>query len=108
MRLAFSPKPKPDKPGLQLYVRFDPTVNGNGGGGAGNGGADTATVDDTRPCTDGSGLQCLQLPIVYRDFHGLEMTDNTASPDFFYIDDVNPPSTQMTWPVTYDAARDAR
>jgi glucoamylase len=24
-----------------LYVRFDPTLNGNGGGGAGNGGADT-------------------------------------------------------------------
>ena len=32
---------------LQLYVRFDPTVNGNGGGGSGNGGADSATVDDT-------------------------------------------------------------
>jgi glucan 1,4-alpha-glucosidase len=28
-----------------LYVRFDPTVNGNGGGGTGNGGADSATVD---------------------------------------------------------------
>ena len=32
-------------PAYQLYVRFDPTVNGNGGGGAGNGGADSATVD---------------------------------------------------------------
>jgi glucoamylase len=30
---------------LQLYVRFDPTVNGNGGGGSGNGGADSATTD---------------------------------------------------------------
>ena len=29
-------------PTLRLYVRFDPTVNGNGGGGAGNGGADSA------------------------------------------------------------------
>jgi glucoamylase len=28
-----------------VYVRFDPTVNGNGGGGSGNGGADNATVD---------------------------------------------------------------
>ena len=27
----------------RLYVRLDPTVNGNGGGGAGNGGADTGT-----------------------------------------------------------------
>ena len=31
--------------GLQLFVRLDPTVNGNGGGGSGNGGADDATVD---------------------------------------------------------------
>src|SRR6185437_9370836 len=30
---------------LRLYVRFDPTVNGNGGGGAGNGGADSALTD---------------------------------------------------------------
>ena len=34
----------PESNGLQLYVRFDPTVNGNGGGGSGNGGADSATV----------------------------------------------------------------
>jgi glucan 1,4-alpha-glucosidase len=32
---------------LALYVRFDPTVNGNGGGGSGNGGADSATIDTT-------------------------------------------------------------
>ena len=30
---------------LALYLRLDPTVNGNGGGGSGNGGADNATVD---------------------------------------------------------------
>jgi glucoamylase len=29
----------------KVFVRFDPTVNGNGGGGSGNGGADNATVD---------------------------------------------------------------
>jgi glucan 1,4-alpha-glucosidase len=40
-------KLKPSKPGLRLYVRFDPTVNGNGGGGDGNGGADSATVDSS-------------------------------------------------------------
>src|SRR4029077_6214299 len=38
-------KPKPKQPVYRLYVRFDATVNGNGGGGAGNGGADSATVD---------------------------------------------------------------
>ena len=35
------------RPGLALYVRLDPSVNGNGGGGADNGGADDATVDPT-------------------------------------------------------------
>ena len=43
MRIKF----KPAQPGLRLYVRFDPTVNGNGGGGAGNGGADRAAIDDS-------------------------------------------------------------
>ena len=31
-----------DTGGLKLYVRLDPSVNGNGGGGANNGGADSA------------------------------------------------------------------
>jgi glucan 1,4-alpha-glucosidase len=30
---------------LRLYVRLDPSVNGNGGGGASNGGADDASID---------------------------------------------------------------
>ncbi|HST67217.1 MAG TPA: hypothetical protein VLM05_18715, partial [Mycobacteriales bacterium] len=30
---------------LKVFVRYDATVNGNGGGGASNGGADDATVD---------------------------------------------------------------
>jgi glucoamylase len=33
--------------GYRLYVRFDATVNGNGGGGPGNGGADSATIDNS-------------------------------------------------------------
>jgi glucoamylase len=37
----------PADAGYHLYVRFDPTVNGNGGGGSGNGGADSATIDGT-------------------------------------------------------------
>jgi glucoamylase len=41
MQVGFNAK----SPSSRLYVRFDPTVNGNGGGGAGNGGADSATID---------------------------------------------------------------
>jgi glucoamylase len=37
--------PAPGSPALDLYVRLDATVNGNGGGGTDNGGADSATVD---------------------------------------------------------------
>src|SRR5205823_3060467 len=33
-----------DTRGLTLYVRLDPSVNGNGGGGSTNGGADSATA----------------------------------------------------------------
>ena len=43
MRIRFTPR----HGGLKLYVRFDPTVNGNGGGGSGNGGADSATIDSS-------------------------------------------------------------
>jgi fibro-slime domain-containing protein len=52
----------------------------------------TSQVSDTVPCSADSTQQCLVLPIVYRDFHGLEMTDGTASPDFFYINDTTRPS----------------
>jgi glucoamylase len=38
-------KLKPEDAPYRLYVRYDATVNGNGGGGAGNGGADSATLD---------------------------------------------------------------
>src|SRR5436190_20553778 len=37
MRVELKPHDSP----YRLYVRFDPTVNGNGGGGPGNGGADS-------------------------------------------------------------------
>ncbi len=42
LRVRFEPLVPGD---LRLYLRFDPTVNGNGGGGSGNGGADSGTVD---------------------------------------------------------------
>src|SRR5260370_24883882 len=29
----------------QLYVRYDPSINGNGGGGSGNGGGDSGIID---------------------------------------------------------------
>ena len=45
MRVSFQTHAR----GLQLYVRFDPSINGNGGGGGGgdNGGGDSATIDSS-------------------------------------------------------------
>src|SRR5258708_31425275 len=34
-----------DLSSYKLYVRYDPTINGNGGGGSGNGGGDTGIFD---------------------------------------------------------------
>lgn len=42
LRVRFRPLVPGD---LRLCLRFDPTVNGNGGGGSGNGGADSGTID---------------------------------------------------------------
>jgi glucoamylase len=39
----------PAPPGLQLYIRLDAHVNGNGGGGQANGGADSAVIDTSTP-----------------------------------------------------------
>ena len=44
MRTTFEPLVGPAAQ-YRLYVRLDPTVNGNGGGGGGNGGGDSGTVD---------------------------------------------------------------
>jgi glucoamylase len=43
MQVSFQPR----TPGLQLYVRLDGSVNGNGGGGPANGGADDAAASLT-------------------------------------------------------------
>ncbi len=34
-----------DLSNYKLYVRYDPSINGNGGGGSGNGGGDSGTID---------------------------------------------------------------
>src|SRR6476661_781838 len=40
-------EPRSPRSSYRLYVRFDPSINGNGGGGPGNGGADSAAIDQS-------------------------------------------------------------
>jgi len=44
MRLQFEPQ-QGDNADYHLYLRYDPTINGNGGGGSGNGGGDSGVID---------------------------------------------------------------
>ncbi len=44
LRSRFEPLGRRDERDYRLYVRFNPTLNGNGGGGTGNGGADSGDI----------------------------------------------------------------
>jgi glucan 1,4-alpha-glucosidase len=44
MHITFEPK-EGDNANYKVYLRYDPTINGNGGGGSGNGGGDSGVID---------------------------------------------------------------
>jgi fibro-slime domain-containing protein len=45
---------------------------------------DTATQQDSATCQSGSGGQCLELPIIYRDFQPQNATSG-SHPDFYWL-----------------------
>jgi glucan 1,4-alpha-glucosidase len=44
MRIKFEPQ-EDDNANYHVYLRYDPSINGNGGGGSGNGGGDSGVID---------------------------------------------------------------
>src|ERR1700682_6144275 len=44
MRIKFEPQ-EGDNADYHVYLRYDPSINGNGGGGSGNGGGDSGLID---------------------------------------------------------------
>lgn len=69
---------------------------------AGDGCSDTCQVEggftcsntespDTIPCPSNNALQCLVLPVIYRDFKGQQ--ENGGHPDFFYMGATTPAGT---------------
>lgn len=44
MRIKFEPQ-EDDNADYHVYLRYDPSINGNGGGGSGNGGGDSGLID---------------------------------------------------------------
>jgi glucan 1,4-alpha-glucosidase len=99
---------------LQLYVRFDPTVNGNGGGGPGNGGKDSAVTDgskghpiavasDTVTATNAANRDYAQPVFAALDGPFSQVTNGfagTASDGFTQLD------TSRTLTSTFDSAVD--
>ena len=84
LRTSFDPLRHSD---LKLYLRFDPSVNGNGGGGDGNGGPDSGTVDTSA----GHPVPVAADPVT---------TTNAANRDYaqpvFAALDASSPFTQVT------------
>jgi glucoamylase len=104
----------PGADALQLYVRFDPTVNGNGGGGQGNGGKDSAVTDvskghpiavasDTVTATNAANRDYAQPVFAALDGPFARVTNGFAgagSDGLIQLD------TSRTLTTTFDAAQD--
>ncbi len=71
----------------QLYVRYDPTINGNGGGGSSNAGADHATVDHS------SGHA---IPVAYDTSTTSSATNRTYAAPVYSALDASPPFLQVS------------
>src|SRR5258708_12865084 len=70
-----------------LYLRHDPSINGNGGGGAGNGGGDTGTVDTSTGHA---------LPVAFDTNTASQAANRTYATPVFSALDATPPFTQLS------------
>lgn len=71
----------------QLYVRYDPTINGNGGGGSGNGGGDTGVLDTS------TGHQ---VPIAYDTVTTTNAANRTYAVPVYSALDASRPFVQVS------------
>ncbi len=70
-----------------LYLRYDPSINGNGGGGAGNGGGDTGTVDTSTGHA---------LPVAFDTNTASQAANRTYATPVFSALDATTPFTQVS------------
>ncbi len=71
----------------KLYLRYDPTINGNGGGGSGNGGGDSGTVDTSTGHT---------IPIAYDTNTKTNAVNRTYAVPVYSALDASTPFTQVS------------
>ena len=70
-----------------LFLRYDPSINGNGGGGAGNGGGDTGTVDTSTGHA---------LPVAFDTNTASQAANRTYATPVFSALDATTPFTQVS------------
>ena len=86
MRTKFTPLIG-DLATYNLYVRYDPSINGNGGGGAGNGGGDTGIVDTSTGHA---------LPVAFDTNTASQASNRTYATPVFSALDASTPFTQVS------------
>jgi glucoamylase len=86
MRTQFTPLVG-DLATYNLYLRYDPSINGNGGGGAGNGGGDTGIVDTS------TGHD---VPVAFDTNTASQAANRTYATPVFSALDASTPFTQVS------------
>jgi glucan 1,4-alpha-glucosidase len=76
-----------DRSTYQLYVRYDPSINGNGGGGSGNGGGDTGVLDTSTGHT---------IPIAFDTNTATNAANRTYAQAVYSALDASTPFTQVS------------
>jgi glucan 1,4-alpha-glucosidase len=86
MRTQFTPLIG-DLATYNLYLRYDPSINGNGGGGVGNGGGDTGIVDTSTGHA---------LPVAFDTNTASQAANRTYATPVFSALDASTPFTQVS------------
>jgi len=80
-----------DLSSYNLYVRYDPSINGNGGGGAGNGGGDSGVVDTSTGHA---------VPVAFDTTTTSQAVNRTYATPVFSALDVSPVRVKVKVPVS--------
>jgi len=85
MRVKF--EPQEDDNALHVYLRYDPSINGNGGGGSGNGGGDSGLIDTSTGHA---------IPVAFDTRTTSEAVNRTYAVPVFSALDASRPFTQVS------------
>ncbi|MDQ6712283.1 MAG: glycoside hydrolase family 15 protein, partial [Candidatus Dormibacteraeota bacterium] len=86
MHIQFEPQ-QGDNADYHVYLRYDPSINGNGGGGSGNGGGDSGTIDSSTGHA---------IPVAFDTRTATEAVNRTYAVPVFSALDASRPFSQVS------------